>query len=88
MRMVMALVMIAGVTMLGSAQTVKAPPLNYLADSVTPGPETRLHGHVRIAACSIVTADEAVLHTATNEIDLSGKVRMKLTHGVDPLKVR
>ena len=40
---------------------------------------------VQIAACSVVTADDAVLNSSTYEATLSGNVRMKLTHGVDAL---
>ena len=69
------------------AQTVTAPKMNVLADSATrTGDRAELHGHVRIAACSIVTADDAVIHTLTNDVDLSGTVRMRLTDGIDPLK--
>jgi hypothetical protein len=45
-----------------------------------------LNGNVRIAACSIVSADTATLRG--RDIELSGKVRMQLTNGVDRLKVQ
>lgn len=87
MRMTLAFVLLMGVT-IANAQQLTAPPVNFLADSVTHGVQTKLTGHVRIAACSIVTADEAVIPGDGTDIELSGAVRMKLTHGVDPLRVR
>ena len=42
---------------------------------------------VQIAACSVVTADDAVITSSTYEATLSENVRMKLTHGLDALKV-
>jgi hypothetical protein len=45
-----------------------------------------LNGNVRIAACSIVSADTSTLRG--RDIELSGKVRMQLTNGVDRLKVQ
>jgi hypothetical protein len=87
MRMTLGFVLLIGITVV-SAQQVKAPPSNFLADSVIHGARTKLTGHVRIAACSIVTADEAVIGENGTDIELGGAVRMKLTHGIDPLRVR
>jgi hypothetical protein len=46
-----------------------------------------------IAACSIVTADDAVANVgpdgpadANQDVQLSGNVHMKITNGVDPLR--
>ena len=81
-------VMVMSLTVVAGAQRVGAPKLNFLADEVQQeGDRMRLHGHVRIAACSVVTADEGVLDFGRNEADLSGNVRMKLTSGVDRLRV-
>jgi hypothetical protein len=83
------LVLLAGIgfAVAAGAQPVTAPKMNVLADSATrTSDRAELHGHVRIAACSIVTADEAVIHTLTNDVDLTGTVRMKLTDGIDPLR--
>jgi hypothetical protein len=85
--MTLGLVLLAGAT-IASAQPIEAPPVNFLADTVTRGAQTKLTGHVRIAACSIVTADEAVIREDGSDIELSGAVRMKLTHGIDPLRIR
>jgi len=87
-RTILLAVVVAGLTGFASAQTVKAPKLNFLADSVQQdGDKLQLHGHVRIAACSIVTGDEAVLDVGNNEVQLTGGVHMKLVNGVDSLSV-
>jgi type 1 fimbria pilin len=87
-RTLLCVAIVAVVTAFASAQTVEAPKVNFLADVATPDGDTvTLHGHVRIAACSIVTADEGVLDLGKYEANLSGNVHMKLTDGVDPLKV-
>ena len=70
------------------AQKVDAPKLNFLADSVQQsGDVLQLHGHVRIAACSIVTSDEGVLDIAGHRATVSGNVHIQLTNGVDKLSV-
>jgi hypothetical protein len=88
MRTIAFAVMVMSLTVVAGAQRVGAPKLNFLADQVQQdGDSMRLHGHIRIAACSVVTADEGVLDFGTNEAALSGNVRMKLTNGVDRLRV-
>ena len=85
MRTVLFAMTVVGFTVAAGAQA-GAPKLNFLADSVQPdGNIMRLHGHVRIAACSVVTADEGVLDFGSYEATVSGNVRMKLTNGVDKL---
>ena len=79
--------LVAGFAALASAQTTDVPPINFLADSVTKeGSAVQMNGNVRIAACSIVTAESATWRGM--EIELGGKTRMQLTKGVDPLKGR
>jgi hypothetical protein len=79
-------IIVTGFTVFVGAQTVTAPKSNWLAESVIQnGDQVHFHGHVRIAACSIVTADDATSRGGT-EVDLSGNVHMKLTIGIDPLK--
>jgi hypothetical protein len=74
-----------GAVMFVSAQSATAPKANYFADSVTRnGDSLQMRGHVRIAACGIVTADEA--DGNASDITLSGDVRFKLTNGIDPLR--
>ena len=81
-------VMVISLTVVGGTQRVGAPRLNFLADAVQQdGDKLQLHGHVRIAACSVVTADDGVLDFGTYEAALSGNVRMKLTNSVDSLRV-
>ena len=88
MRTIVFAVMVIGLTAVAGAQSVGAPRLNFLADAAQQdGDKMQLRGHVRIAACSVVTADEGVLDFGTYEAALSGNVRMKLTNGVDPLRV-
>ena len=85
MRTVLFAMMVIGFTVAAGAQA-GAPKLNFLAESVQPdGDKMLLQGHVRIAACSVVTADQAALDFRTYEATLSGNVRMKLTNGVDKL---
>lgn len=87
MRRVMFGVMVLSFTVVAGAQGVGAPKLNFLADTVQQdGDRMQLRGHVRIAACSVVTADEGVLDFGTYEAALSGNVRMKLTNRVDKLR--
>ena len=77
--------LVAGLAALASAQTTDLPPMNYLADSVTKeGDTVHLKGNVRIAACSVVTAESATWRGT--DIELGGKARMRLTKGVDSLK--
>jgi len=86
MRTMLFAVMVLGFTVVAGAQKAGAPQLNFLAESVQQDADKmRLHGHVRIAACSVVSADEGVLDLGTHEAELSGNVRMKLTNGVDKL---
>jgi hypothetical protein len=86
-RAMLCTVIVAAGTLLAGAQTLTAPKSNWLADSVTrTGDVTQLRGHVRIASCSIVTADEAVSR-GDIDVTLSGNVHMRLTNGVDPLAV-
>jgi hypothetical protein len=73
--------------MIASAQSANAPKSNWLADSAThTGSLVEMHGHVRIAACGIITAEDATGGPDANETTLSGNVRLKLTNGVDPLQ--
>ena len=86
-RVALYVALVAGFAALASAQTTDLPPLNYLADSVSKeGSAVHMKGNVRIAACSIVTAESATLRGT--EIELGGKARMQLTNGVDPLKIK
>ena len=79
--------LIAGLTTLAGAQTADAPSMNFLAHSVREeGGTVHMKGNVRIAACSVVTADSATRRGS--EFELGGKVRLRLTNGVDPLKAR
>ena len=79
--------MTAGLTVLASAQTTDLPPMNFLADSVrNDSGVVQMNGNVRIAACSIVTADSATWRDT--QIELGGNARMQLTNGVDRLRVR
>lgn len=78
-----------GYTVLAGAQNVAAPKLNFLADAVqTDGKVHRLHGHVRIAGCSVVTADDGILDLNTYEADLTGPVHLRLTTAVDKLSIK
>jgi hypothetical protein len=87
-RTILFAVLVGAAAVFANAQTAEAPKLNFLADSVDPvGDKLQLHGHVRIATCAIVTADEAVYDGRANEFDLNGPAHMKLTHGVDRLSV-
>jgi hypothetical protein len=73
--------------MLASAQTANAPKSNWLADSVSrDGNALHMHGRVRIAACGIISASNAVGGPDADETVLIGNVRLKLTNGVDPLR--
>ena len=79
--------LVAGFAALASAQTTDLPPLNFLAESVNDqGGTVHLRGNVRIAACSIVTAETATIKG--REVELGGRARMQLTNGVDRLKVQ
>jgi hypothetical protein len=87
MRMIAFATMLGGGTLIAGAQTVTAPnpPLNVLADSTQKnGSVMQLDGHVRIAACSIVTTDHATWHD--NEFELGESAHMQLTDGVKPLR--
>ena len=83
-RIVLSALVVTGLTVLAGAQTVTAPKSNWLADSITrEGDLSRFHGHVRIAACSVITADDATW--SGNDVEVSGNVHITLTNGVDPL---
>ncbi len=85
MRTVLFAAMVIGITVCASAQA-GAPKLNFLVESVQQdGDRLQLRGNVRIAACSVVTADEGVLDLGKYQATLSGNVRMTLTNGVDKL---
>jgi hypothetical protein len=87
MRTIFFATIVAGCTVFAGAQTVSAPnpKLNVLAESIRDdGSLVQLDGHVRIAACSIVTTDHATWHD--NEFELGGRAHMKLTNGIDPLR--
>jgi len=43
-------------------------------------------GRRRIAACGIVTADDAIGEPNANDASLSANVWLKITNGVDPLR--
>jgi hypothetical protein len=87
MRTTICFLVVLGAAMYASAQPATAPKSNWLADSVTQnGATVQMNGHVRIAACGIVTADEAVGGPNASETALSGNVRLKITEGVDPLR--
>ena len=77
------------VTVFASAQTASAPKSNWLADSVIRnGDVMQMDGHVKIAACSIITADHAVGGPNANDTELTGNVHLTLTNGVDSLSDR
>ena len=81
------IVMTAGFAAFASAQTTDLPAMNFLAESVrNDGGIVQMNGNVRIAACSIVTADSAVWRDT--QIELGGNARMQLTNGIDRLRVR
>jgi hypothetical protein len=87
MRTILFVVAVAGCAAFAGAQTVSAPEpaFNVLAESVhKDGGVVQLDGHVRIAACSIVTTDHATARG--HEIELGGNAHMTLTNGIDPLK--
>ena len=87
MRSILCFVVVIGAAVFASAQTASAPKSNWLADSaVKTDDKVQLDGHVRVAACSIITADHAVTDIGANDTVLSGNVHMKLTDGVDPLR--
>jgi len=87
MRTTIGFLVVLGVAMYASAQSASAPKSNWLADFVTQdGGTIQMRGHVRIAACGIVTADEAVGGPNATDTALSGNVRLKITNGVDPLR--
>jgi hypothetical protein len=84
--MICFLIVLIGAICVG-AQSVTAPKSNWLSDSVTQnGTSIEMHGHVRIAACGILTADDAVGGPNAAETTLRGDVRLKITNGVDPLQ--
>jgi hypothetical protein len=88
MRTILFAIIVTSVSVVAGAQKVDAPKLNFLADSVQQsGDVLQLHGHVRIAACSIVTADDGVLDVAGHQATVSGNVHLQLTNGVDKLSV-
>jgi hypothetical protein len=76
-----------GAAMYASAQSANAPTSHWLADSVNQsGANIQMHSHVRIAACGIVTADQAVGGPNVDETALTGNVRLKIANGVDSLE--
>ena len=84
MRTMLFAVLVVGFTAVGGAQQAGAPKLNFLADSVQQdGEKVQLHGRVRLAACSVVTADDGVIDFGSYDATLSGNVHMKLTNGID-----
>ena len=88
MRTLLLVVVLGAAGAFVSAQTAEAPRLNFLAETVREqGSALQLHGRVRIAACAVLTAEDAVLNVAAGEADLSGPVHMTLTHGVDRLAI-
>ena len=88
MRAILFAAIVVSLSVVAGAQKVDAPKLNFLADSVQQsGDVLQLHGHVRIAACSIVTSDEGVLDIAGHRATVSGNVHIQLTNGVDKLSV-
>ena len=87
MRAMLCFAVVIGVTVFASAQTASAPKSNWLADSVNrSGDLVQMHGHVRIAACSVITAEHAAGGPNANDPELSGNVHMRPTNGVDPLR--
>ena len=88
MRTIVCTILVIGTVMFASAQTGNAPKSNWLADSgVRNGNIVELHGHARIAACGIISADDAVGGPDASETSLSGNVDLRLTNGVDPLQL-
>ena len=88
MRTILCFAVVLGGAMFASAQTASAPKSNWLADSVTRnGNIVQMDGHVRIAACAIVTADHAAGGPDANDTELTGNVHMKVSNGVDALSV-
>jgi hypothetical protein len=87
MRTIPGFLFVLGAVIFASAQSANAPKSNWLADSATrTGSLVEMHGHVRIAACGIITADDATGGPEASETVLSGNVHLKLTNGVDPLQ--
>lgn len=87
MRTMLCFVIVLGAALVTSAQSATAPKSNWLADSVTQqGSVVQMQGHVRIAACGIITADQATGGPEAGDTALSGHVRLKLTNGVEPLE--
>jgi hypothetical protein len=87
MRTMLSFTIVIGIAVFAGAQTLSAPKSNWLADSVTrDGAVLKMHGHVRIAACSIITADDAIGGPDVNDTELRGNVHVKVTSGVDPLQ--
>jgi hypothetical protein len=87
MRTILSFPFVLGAVIFGSAQSASAPKSNWLSDSATrTGSLVEMHGHVRIATCGIITADDATGGPEASETVLSGNVHLKLTNGVDPLQ--
>jgi chitodextrinase len=87
MRTTLCFAIVVGVTVFASAQTASAPKSNWLADSVTRnGDVMQMDGHVKIAACAVITADHAVGGPNTTDTEISGNVHVRLTEEVDPLR--
>ena len=88
MRTMLCFAVVLGGAMFASAQTASAPKSNWLADSVTrSGDVVQMDGHVRIAACAIITADHAAGGPDANDTELSGNIHLRVTNGVDALAV-
>jgi hypothetical protein len=88
MKTILFAAIVGSLSVVAGAQKVDAPKLNFLADSVQQSGEVmQLRGHVRIAACSVVTADEGVLDIPGHQATVSGNVHIQLTNGVDKLSV-
>lgn len=87
MRTMFCFAAVFGVTVFAGAQTASAPKSNWLADSVTRSADVmQMDGHVKIAACAVITADHAVGGPNAADTEVSGNVHVRLTEGVDPLR--
>src|SRR5204862_8033618 len=88
MKTVLCFVGMLATAVLATGQSVSAPKSNWLADSVTrDGGVVRMDGHVRIAACAVITADHAV-GGVDNDTQLTGNVHERVTNGVDRRRVK
>ncbi|HMD35188.1 MAG TPA: hypothetical protein VKH42_09480 [Vicinamibacterales bacterium] len=88
MKTMLCFVGILATAVLATGQSVSAPKSNWLADSVArDGDVVYMDGHVRIAACAVITADHAV-GGVDNDTQLTGNVHVRVTNGVDRLRVK